>query len=546
MQILNLLRQESTSVLRDILIAASLAGLSSSATLAIINSASQTAAYDNLNFRYLVMFLLTVSLYVICLRYTFDRTTQIFESIIERIRTRISDKIRRADLKVLDNIGKAEIYNRLTQETTTISQFSNLLSAAMQSAMIAIFVALYLVLLSGHAFIITASLMTGGILIYLRADKECKRYIEHTSQKEIKFFEIFTHIIDGFQEIRVNQRRSDDIFKYAKVLSRTVKNFKIKADRLYNQTYILAQLIVYFNLAAIVFVLPRLVPTYTAVITETTTAIMFILGPLGTVVAAIPNLSKANIAVAHIFDLERRLDAYQRSAESSRYSEIKTIDAFEKISLIDIEFTYEDKSENRLFTIGPLSLTVYAGETLFIIGGNGSGKSTLLKLLAGLYYPERGTILIDDLRIDSSTAQSYRELFSIIFSDFHLFDKLYGLRDVRQDTVQELLKLMGLSNKTAFVDGRFTTLDLSTGQRKRLALLVTLLEDRPIYVFDEWAAEQDPEFRAYFYDVLLQELHERGKTIISVTHDDRYFHRADRIVKMDYGKIEFIKTPSEL
>jgi putative ATP-binding cassette transporter len=117
---------------------------------------------------------------------------------------------------------------------------------------------------------------------------------------------------------------------------------------------------------------------------------------------------------------------------------------------------------------------------------------------------------------------------------------------VQPGTVLELLERMGLSTRTNFVGGRFTTLDLSTGQRKRLALLVTLLEDRPIYVFDEWAAEQDPEFRTYFYEVLLHDLHERGKTIIAVTHDDRYFHRADRIMKMDYGKIEFIKTPAEL
>lgn len=543
---LTLVRKESTSSLRNILVAASLSGLSSAITLAIINKASQTASYDNLNFRYLVMFLLTVSLYVICLRYSFDRTTRIFENILERLRTRISDKIRRADLKVLDTIGKAEIYNRLTQETATISQFRALLTAAMQSAMIVIFVSLYLAFLSWSAFLITALLMTSGILLYLRADEECRRYIERTSQKEIEFFEAVTHIIDGFQEIKVNQLRSDDLFKDTRELSRTVKDSKIQTDLLYNDTYILTQGIVYFNLAAIVFLLPRLVPTYTGVITQTTIAIMFLIGPLGAVVAAIPNLSKANIAIEHILDLERRLDAYQRSEKSSRLSEITTIDAFEKISLTDIEFTYEDKYANRVFTVGPLSLTVYSGETLFIIGGNGSGKSTLLKLLAALYYPDRGTIMIDDLRIDRDTAQSYRELFSIIFSDFHLFDKLYGLRDVKQDTVRDMLKLMGISHKTNFADSRFTTLDLSTGQRKRLALLVTLLEDRPIYVFDEWAAEQDPEFRAYFYDVLLQELHERGKTIISVTHDDRYFHRADRIVKMDYGKIEFIKTPSEL
>lgn len=166
--------------------------------------------------------------------------------------------------------------------------------------------------------------------------------------------------------------------------------------------------------------------------------------------------------------------------------------------------------------------------------------------MTALYYPARGTLAIDGLHIDRNTAQRYRELFSIIFSDFHLFDKLYGLRHLRHDTVKELLARLELGNRTDFVDGRFTTLDLSTGQRKRLALLVTLLEDRPIYVFDEWAAEQDPEFRRYFYEVLLHDLHERGKTIIAVTHDDRYFHHADRIVKLDYGNIEFIKTPAEL
>jgi putative ATP-binding cassette transporter len=546
MELLRLVKQESASFRRDILVTASLSGLASAAVLAIINDASQTASYEGLNFRYLLMFVIAVTLYVICLRYTFDRTTKIFESIIENIRTRISDKIRRSDLNVLENIGKSEIYNRLTQETATISQFEGLLTAAIQSAVIVIFVAFYIALLSGFAFVITTLLMTGGIFLYLRADQECRRYIERTSQKEIEFFESVTHIVEGFQEIKVNQRRSDDIFAETKNISTVVKDFKIQTERLYNDNYILSQGVFYFMLASIVFVLPRLIPTYTEVITETTTAILFIIGPLSTVVSAIPVLSKANIAAEHIIDLERRLDEHQKSDMTRLPSEVEPIDSFENIILLDIEFTYEDKDNNRLFTVGPLSLSIPSGEILFIIGGNGSGKSTLLKLLTALYYPERGTIAVDDLRLNRQTAQRYRELFSIIFSDFHLFDKLYGLQNVNPNTVRDLLTLMGLSHKTSFLNGRFTTLDLSTGQRKRLALLVTLLEDRPIYVFDEWAAEQDPEFRTYFYEVLLQELHERGKTIIAVTHDDRYFHHANRIVKLDYGQIEFIKTPSEL
>jgi putative ATP-binding cassette transporter len=118
-----------------------------------------------------------------------------------------------------------------------------------------------------------------------------------------------------------------------------------------------------------------------------------------------------------------------------------------------------------------------------------------------------------------------------------LFGKLYGLRDLDPGQVNALLERMQLDTKTAYVDGRFTSLNLSTGQRKRMGLLIALLEDKPICVFDEWAAEQDPEFRSYFYEELLHQLKEEGKTIIAVSHDDRYFHHADKIIKMEYGQL---------
>jgi putative ATP-binding cassette transporter len=205
--------------------------------------------------------------------------------------------------------------------------------------------------------------------------------------------------------------------------------------------------------------------------------------------------------------------------------------------LTDVEFAYEDETKAEQFRIGPLSFDINAGETLFIIGGNGSGKSTLLKVLCALYRPDEGTLQIDDLTIDGDTLYAYRDLFSIIFSDFHLFGQLYGLLHVNPQTVNELLERMQLDNKISYADGRFSSLELSTGQRKRMALLVSLLEDRQILIFDEWAADQDQEFRRYFYEHLLYELKSEGKTIIAVSHDDRYFHHADRIIKMEYGKL---------
>ena len=173
---------------------------------------------------------------------------------------------------------------------------------------------------------------------------------------------------------------------------------------------------------------------------------------------------------------------------------------------------------------------------LFLIGGNGSGKTTLLKLLTGLYYPDSGTIALDERILDKTTYQAYRELFALIFDEFHLFDRLYGLDSINSKKVNDLLRLMELDAKTEVLDEGFTNIQLSTGQRKRLAMIVALLDDRPIYVLDEWAADQDPHFRKYFYDVLLYELKEQGKTIIAVSHDDRYFHVADRVLKMEYGQ----------
>jgi ABC-type siderophore export system fused ATPase/permease subunit len=174
---------------------------------------------------------------------------------------------------------------------------------------------------------------------------------------------------------------------------------------------------------------------------------------------------------------------------------------------------------------------------VFLVGGNGSGKSTALKLISGLYRPDSGGIRVDGVEVTDLTLQAYREMFTCIFTDFHLFERLYGLEHVDADQVAMLLRHMGLEEKVTFADGRFSTQDLSTGQRKRLAMVVALLEQRDIYLFDEWAADQDSWYRDVFYKVLLPALKRTGKTVIAVTHDDRYWGTADRCITLDAGEI---------
>jgi len=163
-------------------------------------------------------------------------------------------------------------------------------------------------------------------------------------------------------------------------------------------------------------------------------------------------------------------------------------------------------------------------------GRNGSGKTTFLKLLTGLYKPQKGEIEENERVVPFNSNQIYRESFAAVFSDFHLFQKLHGLHQTNPGKTAELLALFQLDYKTKRIGDSFSNLDLSTGQRKRLALIVSLLEDKPVYIFDEWAADQDPHFREYFYLELLPRLKRQGKTIVAVTHDDRYFDCCDRIL----------------
>ena len=205
-----------------------------------------------------------------------------------------------------------------------------------------------------------------------------------------------------------------------------------------------------------------------------------------------------------------------------------------------IVFRYIDKYSETTFQIGPLDFSLRSGELVFITGGNGSGKSTFLKVLAGLYPPDSGDITLDGKRINGDTRDEYRALMSGIFFDYHLFQRLYGIPDPETSQVDHLLSKFRLDSKISVSDGEFSTLDLSGGQRRRLALIVSLLEKRPILLLDEWTAEQDPEFRRKFYDELLPEMMQAGLTVVVITHDDRYLDELDmpaRRIRMEEGRI---------
>ena len=316
----------------------------------------------------------------------------------------------------------------------------------------------------------------------------------------------------------------------------------------YCQSYFLAQNVnqfTYFVILFGLFILSRRFPIPAEVLGVYAIMILYLKNATMTLVSALPHATEALAMINQLEALGFTLRApiLVPPVSQSRPPVTKNV----VLDLQGLTYTYDNtdgdtdanRNDERRFHIGPLDCRLQAGEIVFITGGNGSGKTTFLKLLVGLYPPTAGQILWNEQPVTTANREAYQQNFAVIFAEPHLFPHLLGPADDQRDQrAQGWLQRLHLAHKVQVVDGKFSTLDLSFGQRKRLALLTAYLEDRPVYLFDEWAAGQDPEFRTIFYRTLLPELKAQGKLLIVISHDDHYFDAADRIIKLDAGQIE--------
>ena len=262
---------------------------------------------------------------------------------------------------------------------------------------------------------------------------------------------------------------------------------------------------------------------------------MFLSRPMQSLMRQIPELLRGDVALNKIRTLNLSMEGPQDREQPPCFERPAASDA--RLDLSNVSYTYRSELAPSV-PQGPGAPPPKAGQITFIVGGNGSGKSTLAKLITGLYPPASGSLVLNGEKIGHDNIEWFRQNCSAVFADYHLFEDYLGFdRPGIDDEVRHYLHRLQIAHKVTVHDGRLSTVALSQGQRKRLALLTALLEDRPIYLFDEWAADQEPRFREVFYTELLTDLKNRGKTVIVITHDDRYFHCADRLVKLDFGQI---------
>ncbi len=497
--------------------------------LVIVNTVL-TRVLPEYPFKHLILYTIALVLALLFYSRAGKRAVRLIETVVSNKREGIIEKVRNAELESFEILGKSRIYNAITLDTQTISDVINMIMQASENGLLTLGVLIYLLTVSRAGFLLTVGVIGCGNLIYAYQVVRIKKWINQAREKEKELFDAISDAVYGFKELRVNDIKSDDFFHHTlKEKSAENRKYRIKAEYAFAGSNVLSTFIEFSIFIPIVFILPSLNLSIHGLIIA---VIMILFIPFSTIKESLPYLVRAGVSIDRLLLLEKELEKI-KVEKSFLPPKVKTYQ-FREISYNNICFAYANKGGNSAFSLEDISLSVYPGETLFIIGGNGSGKSTLLKVITGLYLPFSGNIKIDGSEVKMA---QHRYLFSAIFSDFHLFNQLYGLKDIDKQRVNELLRIMELDEKLSFEDNKFSTLDLSTGQRKRLAMIVAMMEDKPVYVFDEWAADQTSHFREYFYLEMLPSFEASGKTVIAVTHDDRYFKVADRILKLDYGRL---------
>lgn len=527
-----------------IFFAAVAAGLLQAGSLVIINAAAEHFDKDTSNFRYFALFILCIIAFALTNRYAFTRTGEHAGRLIYATQLRIADKVRRSSLRSFEGLQRTDVYKVLLEHTDVLFEAARYLTMAAASLIMLIASFAYIATISIPALVICCIMIVAAVVVYQGTQKRINEKLALTKERETSFLRHLNNLVDGFKEVKISSARSNDLYEnHLRTSSEEARTAKVESEFLSINNYIFAQTFFLILIAAIVFVLPRIADIDAKNVTSIITVVLFTLGPLGQVVAMLPFIYKAEFALNAIESMEKRLEESDDTRETAAVSPLPDGD-FKRIQLKGLGFRYQAGNGSG-FRLGPLDLTINQGEILFIVGGNGSGKSTLLKLITGLYYPTAGSIFLDNYAIDQAAYAHYRDFFTIIFSDFYIFDRLYGQKEVDEELINELLETMKLKGQTAYADGRFSNVNLSSGQRRRLALITTYIENKPIFVFDEVAADLDPQFRRYFYEEYLPRLKGLGKTVVAVSHDDRFFHLADRVVKMEYGEMVDVHNGGE-
>ena len=478
---------------------------------------------------------------------------QLSQGVLFQLRRRLIDGILAAPLRGVEKTGTARLYSALSDDVVVIAAALPGLPGICSSAAFVLVCLVYLTLVSplvAFAALIATAL---GVALYRLFAIHGLRALGAAREQQDLLFEHFRAITGGIKELKLNRTRRQVLAGHELDATATAyRDRSVTGLSVFEAAADSGQAVYFGLVGALLFAFPHWFSLSADTLAASVLTVLFAVSSVQGMLTWLPALGRASVALGKIEErLEFLASAGPESLPASQADPVavagfaaeQRFDRWERIEFRGVAHVYPGPAGEE-FVLGPVDFDFRRGEVLFIVGANGSGKTTLVKVLTSLYPPEAGAIWIDGTEVTSASRDAYRQQFSAVFADFFLFDSLLGLPLAdRAEKAAHYLRRLQLDHKVSIVGDRFSTTALSQGQRKRLALLAAYLEDRSFYVFDEWAADQDPVFKEFFYGELLTELKARNKAVVVISHDDRYFHVADRLVRLDYGQIRPEEIP---
>jgi putative ATP-binding cassette transporter len=457
------------------------------------------------------------------------------------IRLHICRQLLLAPLRQVESHGSSPIMAALTEDILAVSDTLAEFPLLCINVSILLACLSYLLWLCWPLGLALLGLFIFGVLSYELIEKRTRPFLKEGREKWDELIGFYQALLSGNKELKLHRERRCAFFSEGLVpTAASMRKLSLGWHTYYAVASAYGQIFYFLVIGAVLFIAPALGHFSPAVLAGFTLLILYVNGPISFIVGAFPSFQRASVSLAKIESVGLSLAGAGRSDVDAEVTDRDSVKEgpFRNIEVVGLQYAYKGDEGDRTFMLGPLDLRFDRGELTFIIGGNGSGKSSFARLLTGLYVPDAGSIRINGVPVTDENRDLYRQRFSTVFSDYFLFDKLFGLvSEDLSNKVSEYLRGLRLSSKVKLIDGRFSTIDLSQGQRKRLALVTAFVEDRDIYLFDEWAADQDPSFKEVFYYEILPELRVKGKTVLVISHDDHYYHVADRIIKFEDGVV---------
>ncbi len=463
---------------------------------------------------------------------------KISQNAVYRLRLQLSKGILSSELRHLEQLGTPRLLATLTDDVATLSNTVYAIPFICVDIAVIGGCLIYLGFLSGAVFACTIGFMMVAIGSIQLLINRAGYFLNLAREEQDRLFKHFNAITNGIKELKLHASRRQEFFsEELQKSAASSRDQNAAALFTFSISTGWGNLLFFLLVGSLMFGLPRILVIPSNIISSYILTLTYMMLPMQSILDKLQALSRASVALQKI---ERMGLTLAGNKESTKDFANITRNRFSTLQLEQVTHAYPSDQGDTKFTLGPVNINLQAGEVVFIVGGNGSGKSTLAKLITGLYIPESGSVKINGNFVNDDNREIYRQYFSVVFSDYFLFDSFLGMGNPNLDVqAREYLQQLNLERKVRIENAKLSTTQLSQGQRKRLALLTAYLEDRPIYLFDEWASDQDPTFRDIFYRQILQNLKQRNKTVLVISHDDRYFNLADRIIKLDYGKIEY-------